>query len=237
MSVTRSLRRWLWIAVLLAAPAAHAQFAVIDVGAIAQLIQQVQLTEQALTTAQGELAQAENAYRAMTGSRGMQSLLSGVSRNYMPSSSTELQALLGESATPYALLATLMRSAITTNAVLTPAQLGVLPADSAAHVQSVRRTTALLQAIAADALANSSGRFTSLQQLISAIAVATDQKGSLDLHARTAAEQAMLQNEHTKLDVLYRALEAQKWADGARAQEQIIADHGDFSTRFTPVPP
>lgn len=236
MSMIRTLRRLVWIAPLLAVPAAHAQFAVIDVASIAQLIQQIQVMEQALNTAQGELAQAQNTYRAMTGARGMQLLLNGVPRNYMPTSSGELQTVLNQGNTPYVLLAGLMQSAVTANAVLTPAQLGGLTPDSAAHLQSVRRTTALQQAIAADALANSSGRFASLQQLISAIAVATDQKGSLELHARTAAEQAMLQNEHTKLDVLYRALEAQRWADGERAREQIVADHGNFTTRFSPVP-
>jgi type IV secretion system protein VirB5 len=236
MSLTHVLRRWIWIAAFLAAPAAHAQFAVIDVASIAQLIQQIQLMEQALSTAQGELHQAEATYQAITGARGMESLLSGIQRNYMPTSSSELQALLNQRGTQYPLLASSMHSSLAANAVLTPQQLGALPPDSAAHLQAVRRTTALLQAVAADALANSSGRFTSLQQLIGAIAFATDQKGSLDLHARTAAEQAMLQNEQTKLDVLYRALEAQQWSDNQRARELIVANHGDFTARFTPTP-
>ena len=236
MSLIRVVRRYFWFAALLAAPAAHAQFAVIDVASIAQLIQQTQLMEQALTTAQGELQQAEAAYRAITGARGMESLLSGVQRNYMPTSASQLQALLSQTSTPYPVLSSSMQSSIAANAVLTPQQLGALPPDSAAHLQAVRRTTALLQAIAADALANSSGRFADLQQLISAIGLATDQKGSLDLHARTAAEQAMLQNEQTKLEVLYRALEAQQWSDKQRARELIVTDHGDFSTRFAPTP-
>jgi type IV secretion system protein VirB5 len=236
MTVRRILRRSIWIAVLLAAPAAHAQFAVIDVASIAQLIQQIQLMEQALTTAQGELQQAEATYQAMTGVRGMQSLLSGIQRNYLPTSSSELQSLLNQGSTPYPQVASSMQGSLAANAVLTAQQLGVLPPDAVAHLQAVRRTTALLQAIAADALATSSGRFNTLQQLISAIGSATDEKGSLDLHARTAAEQAMLQNEQTKLEVLYRALEAQRWSDSQRARELIVVDHGDFSTRFAPVP-
>ncbi|HTW37209.1 MAG TPA: type IV secretion system protein [Steroidobacteraceae bacterium] len=236
MSLIRALRNSIWIAALVAAPAAHAQFAVIDVASIAQLIQQIELMEQALATAQGELRQAEAAYQAITGARGMESLLSGIQRNYLPTSSGELKALLDQSSTPYPLLSSSMQSSLATNAVLTPQQLGALPPDSAAHLQAVRRTTALLQAIASDALATSSSRFSALQQLISAIGLATDQKGSLDLHARTAAEQAMLQNEQTKLEVLYRALEAQQWSDKQRARELIVVDHGDFSTRFTPTP-
>ncbi len=236
MPVSRIMRKSIWVLVVLAAPAAHAQFAVIDVASIAQLIRQIQVMEQALSTAQGELREAEGAYQAITGTRGMQSLLSGIQRNYMPTSSSELQALLNQRSTSYAPLASAMQSSLATNAVLTPQQLASLPPDAAAQLQAERRTTALLQAIAGDALANSSGRFTSLQQLISAIAAATDQKGSLDLHARTAAEQAMLQNEQTKLDVLFRAMEAQQWSDRQRAREQIVAEHGDFSTRFSPTP-
>ncbi len=218
------------------APAARAQWAVVDVGAIAQLIQEVELTEQALATAQGQLQQVEQTYRAMTGDRGMQSLLSGTVRNYLPTSSSELQAALGQSGTSYGALATLMQSAIATNTVLTPQQLAVLPADAAGFLQAARRTTALLQAIEGDALANSSGRFASLQQLIDAIGTDTDQKGSLDLNARISAEQGMLQNEQTKLQVLFQALVAQQWSDRQREREQVVADHGDFSTRFAPTP-
>jgi type IV secretion system protein VirB5 len=236
MSVIRLLRKSIWLAALVAAPAAHAQFAVIDVASIAQLVQQVQLLEQALSTAEGELRQAETAYQAITGTRGMQSLLAGIERNYMPTSSSELQAVLEEASTPYTPLASAMACSLAANAVLSPAQLAALPPDSAGQLQAVRRTTALLNAVAGNALANSSGRFGSLQQLITSIAVATDQKGSLDLHARTAAEQAMLQNENTKLEVLFRALEAQQWSDRQRSREQIVVDHGDFSTRFSPTP-
>ena len=42
-------------AILGVAPAAHAQWAVIDVGAIAQLIQQVQQMEQALQVSTGNI--------------------------------------------------------------------------------------------------------------------------------------------------------------------------------------
>ena len=55
------------------------------------------------------------------------------------------------------------------------------------------------------ALEVTSERFASLQQLIDAIPGATDPKAVLDLQARIAAEQAMLQNEQTKLMVLYQA--------------------------------
>ncbi|MGH8260717.1 MAG: type IV secretion system protein, partial [Steroidobacteraceae bacterium] len=92
------------------------------------------------------------------------------------------------------------------------------------------------QAIADEALSNASGRFDSLQQLITAIGGATDQKAILDLNARIAAEHAMLQYEQTKLDVLQRALDSQQAADRLQAREQIVALHGRFDSRFAPVP-
>ena len=67
-----------------------------------------------------------------------------------------------------------------------------------------------------------SDRFTSLQQLISAIGGATDQKASLDLNARIAAEQGMLQNEQTKLQVLYQV--AQSAGVGPRAAPARAGD-------------
>ena len=47
---------------------AHAQFAVIDVASIAQLVQEVQQLQQQVATAKSQLAQAQSEYAAMTGS-------------------------------------------------------------------------------------------------------------------------------------------------------------------------
>ncbi len=236
-SIVTAPSRLVFVLVLLAAaPAARAQWAVIDVGAIAQLVQEVSLMERSLVTAEGELQQVEQTYRAMTGDRGMESLLSGTVRNYLPTNSSELETALSQSGTSYSALASLMQGAIVANAVLTPQQLEALPADAVTYLQAVRRTTALLQAIEGDALGNASDRFSSLQQLIQAIGTDTDQKGSLDLNARISAEQSMLQNEQTKLQVLYQALVAQQWSDRQRVREEIVADHGTFGARFAPVP-
>src|SRR6266853_4310402 len=76
------------------APAARAQWAVIDVGAIAQLMQEVQQMQQALQTAQNQLNQAQQTYQSMTGGRGMQLLLSGTVRNYLPGSWAQVSTAL-----------------------------------------------------------------------------------------------------------------------------------------------
>lgn len=236
MSTRRTALHSIWLLVLLAgAPAAHAQWAVVDVGAIAQLLQQVQLLEQELATARGELAASEQTFRSMTGDRGMGLLLAGAVRNYLPTRAGDLQSLLGGNAGAWGALGGAMQVLVDQNAVLTAQQLADL-APAATYLQALRRTTALTQAIDGAALENSSGRFASLEQLIGAIAGASDQKAILDLGARISAEQTMVANEQTKLEVLQRAMQAQRWSDRLREREEVVALHGRFETRFEPEP-
>lgn len=207
---------------------AHAQFAVIDVAAIGQLVQEVRQLEEQVATARGQLAQAQAEYAAMTGNRGMQNLLAGTLRNYLPMNFSQLSQVMGGSSASYAALATNVRSLMTANAVLTPIQVSALSATEQALLGLARENPALLQATASTALSNSSDRFASLQQLISAIGTAADEKASLDLTARITAEQAMLQNESTKLQVLYQLGQAQEWSRLQQLRERLIADQGSL---------
>jgi type IV secretion system protein VirB5 len=94
----------------------------------------------------------------------------------------------------------------------------------------------LQQALAQEALANASGRFSSIQSLIAAISTASDQKAILDLQARIGAELGMLQNEQNKLQILHQATQAQDAVNRQQEREQIIAGHGRFESRFQPAP-
>jgi type IV secretion system protein VirB5 len=230
--------RWLSLGVAAAiagVPAAQAQFAVIDAAAVAHLISQAQTLTQQLAVARAQLAQIEAQYQAMTGDRGMQSLLSGTVRNYMPAQWSQWNSVLNGNG-GYGALSTAFQASLQANAVLTPQQLAVLSPDERAHIIAARQSVALLQALSQDALGNTSGRFAAIQQLIDAIPSARDQKGILDLQARIGAEQGMLQNEQTKLQVLYQAALAQEWATQQRAHEQVVAAQGQFATRFEPTP-
>ena len=229
----------LLMAALIVAPLvspAHAQFAVIDVAAVTQLISEVQQLEQQLATARSQLMQAQAEYQTITGNRGLQSLLSGTVRNYLPPDWATLQGALQGSPGSYPALVADVTQALNANAVLSSAQLTGLPAAASASLQATRQSTALLQALSHEALANSSGRFTGLQQLIDAIGSTNDQKSVLELQARTAAEASKLQNEHTKLEDLYQGVQAERWAAAQRARESIVAGHGQFSSRFQPQP-
>jgi type IV secretion system protein VirB5 len=218
------------------APRAHAQFAVIDVSALAQLLQQVQTLNQALTAARGQLAQAQQEFQSITGSRGMQNLLSGTVRNYLPSNMADLTSALTQVNSGNSALAAAVQAAVQANAVLSAQQLAALPANQQIAISTARSTIALLQGITSSALSNSSSRFVAIQQLISAIGTATDQKAALDLQARIAAEAGMLQNEQTKLQSLYQIAQAQQWASAQQEREAVISGHGQFAQRFEPAP-
>jgi type IV secretion system protein VirB5 len=220
------------LASAIAVPTARAQWAVIDAPAIVQLIQEVQTMEEQLQTARNQLAQAQQALQTMTGNRGMQQLLSGTVRNYLPSDWAQLSAAAGGSGG----LAADIRGNIAANAVLSAQQLTLLAPGAQQLIQATRQWTALRQAISRQALANTSNRFASLQGLIAAIGSASDQKGILDLQARIGAELGMLQNEQTKLQILSQSADAQDSMLRQQAREQAIAGHGNFATRFQPVP-
>jgi type IV secretion system protein VirB5 len=209
---------------------AHAQFAVIDVASIAQLIQEVQQLEQQVATAKSQLTQAQSEYAAITGNRGMQNLLSGTNRNYLPTDWAQLAQVMTGRSTSYPALATSVSSLVTSNAVLTPAQVATFSPAEQTQLTAARQNPALLAATSRAALENSSSRFASLQQLISTIGTASDEKASLDLTARITAEQAMLQNESTKLQVLYQVAQAQEWTRAQQAREQAIVDQGSLRT-------
>jgi type IV secretion system protein VirB5 len=218
-----------------AAPPARAQWAVIDAPATAQLIQQVRTMEQAVETARDQLSQARQALKTMTGDRGMQLLLSGTSRNYLPSNWAQLtSAMQGGSTNPG--ISADVRGALDKMTVLTPQQLSTLSADGREQIIAARRTNAVRLALAQEALANTSARFASIQTLIAAIPAAGDQKAILDLQARISAELGMLQNEQTKLQILHQATEAQASLDRQRDLEQAVAGQGRFEARFQPRP-
>jgi type IV secretion system protein VirB5 len=205
---------------------ARAQWAVVDAPAIVQLIQQVANAEQQLATARNQLLQAQQALQTMTGGRGMEQLLSGTVRNYLPSNWTQLSAAAASPDT---------QSIVASSAVLTPSQIAAMPVAAQQMLQGSRQWIGLQQSMSRQAVSNASSRFASLQSLISAIPSASDQKGILDLQARISAELGMLQNEQTKLQVLNQAAQAQQAALQQQAREQVISGHGLFDARFRPT--
>jgi type IV secretion system protein VirB5 len=212
---------------------AHAQWAVVDAPAIVQLIQEVEDLEQVISTARNQLQQAKQALQTMTGDRGMEMLLGGTVRNYLPSG---WQQVANAAQGGGGALAADIQSNVAVNSVLSPQRMATLSPESQQLIQAQRQWGAARQSIAHQALANSSSRFSSLQTLISTIGSAADQKGILDLQARISAEVGMLQNEQTKLQVMNDSLLAQESTLNQKSREMAIARQGRFDTRFQPVP-
>src|SRR5437763_7652940 len=94
-----------FLVLLTATPAAQAQFAVIDVASVTQLMSQVRTLEQQLATARNQLTQAQAEFDAMTGGRRMARLLGGTARNYLPPSWESLESTLQATGAAYPLLA------------------------------------------------------------------------------------------------------------------------------------
>lgn len=232
---TRAWLALLSIALLPCAPA-RAQFAVIDIASVTQLIQQAQTLARQLEQARAQVAQAQALYQSLTGTRGMQQLLSGTLRNYLPTDWAQITSAMQGGNSLYGALSVDIQKAIRSNALLSASQLAALPPAQQAQLMAARSNVALTQGLAQEALVNSSGRFAAMQQLIQAIPTATDQKAILDLQARISAEQGMLQNEQTKLQTLYESTLAQASVLQLREREQAIAAQGNFATRFEPSP-
>lgn len=222
------------LALIGVAPAARAQWAVVDVGAIAQLIEQVATIKQQLDTARNQLTQAQRQYQSMTGGRGMEQLLGGTVRNYLPPDWRQLDAAVRGVQGSYSALTTQLRDAMDANAVLPPDQVARLSVQEREQLEDARRVAAMRQVTSQQALEASSARFASLQQLIAAIGSAEDPKAVMDLQARIGAEQAMLQNEQTKLMVLYQAAQAEEIARRQRSSELAISNIGSLR-RLGPI--
>lgn len=213
---------------MLIAPLAHAQFAVIDVASITQLVHQLATMEQQVLILENQLSQAQAQYAALTGGRGMQNLLAGVNRNYLPADWPTWMAAAGGTSSAYPGLSSGVQSNLTANAVLTPAQVSTLSNTDQSQLATDRQNAALREATVQQALSTTSSRFADLQQLISAIGTASDTKASLDLTARINAEQAMLANDQTKLQLLNAAAQAQAQVQEERVREQAIAGIGSL---------
>jgi type IV secretion system protein VirB5 len=201
---------------------------VIDATALVQLVTQLQTMEAQLVTAGNQLTEAQNTLQSMSGGRGMENLLSGTARNYLPTDWTQLAAALNDTGSAYGALEREVQGIIRQNAVLTDAELSSLTPALRELVATGRQNAAALEGLSRQALTNSSQRFAAIQQLIQAIGTATDQKAILDLQARIGAESGMLQNEASKLQTLYRITDAEERARIQRVREYAVADVGSL---------
>jgi type IV secretion system protein VirB5 len=227
------------LALSLASGRADAMIPVIDVAAVTQLLQQMLSWEEQLRGMQQQLSQLQQTYAAMTGARGMQSVLaiSPQARNYLPTDWAALQDVVAGTGSAYADLARAVRAQVAANAVLKPTEVTRFSADLQALLVAERLAVASGQTLNRAAFARTSDRFTSLQTLIDRIGAAPDAKAIAELQGRIGAEQAMVANEGLKLAALVQVGAAESDARALARREQVVANHGGFATRFQPTPP
>jgi type IV secretion system protein VirB5 len=225
----------LLVAASLAPLHAKAGIPVIDVTAVANLIQQVMYWQQQISGMQKQYDQLKESkdqltqtHNAMTGSRGMEQLLptSDLARNYLPPSYGELMSTLNATSGGYAGLASQVQSIMKANSILSGTQLEALSPELRQVVEQGRQSAALLNGMTQSAYQNTSQRFSALQLLINRIASAQDPKAIQDLQARIQAEQNMLTNEQTKLQSLYQIARAEEAAQQQRLRERAATDVG-----------
>ena len=224
-------------AALLAPLHAKAGIPVIDVTAVANLMQQVMYWQQQISAMQRQYEQLKASkdqlaltYGAMTGTRGMEQLLptSDLARNYLPPSYGELMNTLNGSSPSYAGLANHVQSIMRANSVLSGGQMDALSPEMRQIIEQGRQSAAMLNGMTHSAYQNTSQRFSALQQLINRIATAHDPKAIQDLQARIQAEQNMLTNEQTKLQSLYQVAQSEELMRKQRIREQSASDIGSM---------
>jgi len=223
----------------LAMAPAQAQWAVIDVASIQQLVVQINYWKQQVAGMQNQLNQLKQTHAALTGGRGMERLLgtSEAQRNYLPADWAEMLKVLDGSSGQYGNLSTAVDNAVRARTVLDDARLAKLSPTERDSVLAARKSAAVSAVMAQRAFTNAGQRFAALQGLVTAIGNAPDAKAIADLEARIAAEETMLDNEQAKLATLQQAAQAEQWTQAAQLREAAIAGHGEFASRLHPAMP
>ena len=181
---------------------------VIDIASIAKQV--------AVWTAQyGQMVeqfnQMKKEFDSLNGSRGMANLVNDpASRKYLPA---DYQSILSSG---YGNSASIRSSAKVYGLEETTLDTG---SDLGKAFESNAKQGAINRATAEDAYKKASERFDAIQVLLDKVNDAPDAKDVADLQARIQAEQVMMQNEQTKLQMLAQLASAQRDLQEQKAKE------------------
>lgn len=214
---------------------AHAQIPTTDVLGLAQQIKQVEAWAQQIQAMKDQLDNQRSLYGSLNGSRGIGQLLNNPTlRDSLPPNWQQVYASVMSGG--YAGLTGSAKSIRDTNAIYQCPS--TLPQDQLQRCYREMNKTAQDKAFANDAYTASQKRLDNIQALMGQIDNATDQKTILDLQARIQSEQAMIQNEHTKLQMFKMMSEAEDRLIAQQKHEQDLKDISATRTSAkTWVPP
>lgn len=168
---------------------ASAQFAVIDVHAIAQAVQQVQQLSQ-------QLAQLKQQYAALTGTNGIGQLLNNPAlRNMLPGDWRSVYDTVGHGGFT-GVSGAASGIAAAEKLTGTTAEMMKQIQDRQGNLASTNKAMGILSFDAAQA------RLKNITGLLQQVGLTNDTKTAVDLQSRIAAEQAQVANEATKLQLM-----------------------------------
>lgn len=163
-----------------------------------------------------QLTQAKAMFSAMNGVRGMGMLINNpAARQYLPKTAPQLYALASGSGGLSGSINAIKAAA----QVINPAN--VANAETGTMLGRQQTHLAMMQATAEASYTAAGNRFDTLQALVNQVDLAADPKAAADLANRINAENAMMQNEITKLNMLAMIHNAQEKQLAQQGREQI----------------
>lgn len=199
----------------------HAQIPVTDAASLAQQIQQVAAWGQQIEAMRNQITNQQLLYGSLNGSRGIGQLLNNPAlRDSLPSNWQQVYASVMSGG--YAGLTGSAKSIRDANAIYQCPS--TLPQDQLQRCYREMNKTAQDKAFASDAYSSAQKRLDNIQSLMGQIDNATDQKTILDLQVRIQSEQAMIQNEQTKLQMFKMMSDAEDKLIAQQKHEQDLKD-------------
>ena len=212
---------------------------VIDASNLGQAILQVAAWQQQYAQMQAQISQLLRSHNAMTGDRGMATLLPG-NRSYLPANWNSAMTTLNQGGgTSYGALANATQQIKNAQTVLTTQQKTTMSPQMQQYVENARNLSASQQAIGQAAYNTAAQRVNTLQTLTSALNGQTDPKAVMDLQARIQSEQAGLANDQAQLQSVAQLTAAQNQAQITMANEirAQTSGNGNFPALDTSVLP
>ncbi|MFN5350622.1 MAG: P-type DNA transfer protein VirB5 [Polaromonas sp.] len=203
---------------------AHAQIPVTDLASLTQQIQQVAAWAQQIQGMKDQLTQQQQLFNSMNGARGIGQLLNNPElKNALPADWQKVYSSIQSGG--YAGLTGAAKAIRDANAIY---DCSTGAASTVARCNRESNKAAQDKAFASDAYASAQRRLDNIQGLMGQIDNTTDAKQIFELQARMQAENAMIQNEQTKLMMFKMMADSE---DKLIAQQQREQDRKDMSNR------
>jgi type IV secretion system protein VirB5 len=209
---------------------AKAGIPVIDAANLANSVQQVlawgqQYTQMAQQYSQlvQQYNQTVTTFNSMNGVRGMASLVNNPAlRRYLPNEWNQAMNLLS---TPggYTNLQTSINGIRNAARIVDVNSTGLDPnSDVGRAFQGQQNQAAMNRALSEEGFKQASDRITAIQTLIDSVNGVPDAKDVADLQARIQSEQAMVQNESVKLQLMAQLQQAQRDIQDQQSREILM---------------